>query len=152
MFGTDRQCAVKCAFQPYQTQSPYSTPSFTFDDLSACVTRSSMQSASLRLNEHMPQCFIPKNSDLQISSLLDKKWIIAWNVYNIVYHDGAVIIYAWHLKLKLIAKNAAILKQYGGCYKPVALMNLQPSFIDAQSVTIHGEITHNVKLNIYDIE
>jgi hypothetical protein len=40
-----------------------------------------------------------------------------------------------------------MMRQSGGCYKLVVLMNLLRNFIDVQNAVIHGEITHNVKLN-----
>ena len=45
---------------------------------------------------------------------------------------------------KWTVQNVDMMKQFGGCFKQEALMNLQPDFIVAKNANTLGVITHNV--------
>ncbi len=45
---------------------------------------------------------------------------------------------------KWTVQNVAMLKQYGGCFKQEAVMNLQPDFTVVKNANTPGVITHNV--------
>jgi len=41
-------------------------------------------------------------------------------------------------------QNVDMMKQFGGCFKQEALMNLQPDFTVVKNANTLGVITHNV--------